>query len=279
MKGKRKFTQKEAEQIRILIREKNRVTPGQQKTIRYKIRKLGFYYSDFSSSKEGYTIADFDALIKSGQIEIIGKKSKDSIQKISMESDSYVVRRKILPSKSHDFSALLAAFQENRFDPKLDSEIKIPGQPGNYIVCLCKGSILPSVDIIPKMKKFAGLNVVYTGIASQNLRERDYRQHFTGNNAGRSTLRKSIGSLMGLKKISRDKDPSTGKTKFTASDESKLSRWMLSNLVLYFYANKYFNRFEDELIQHFNPPLNLQGNNNSVNADFRNLLSKLRSRN
>jgi hypothetical protein len=33
---------------------------------------------------------------------------------------------------------------------------------------------------------------------------------------------------------------------------------------------------EKQLIDHFNPPLNLKGNSNSVNSDFRQLLKKLR---
>jgi len=279
MKGKRKFTRIEAEQIRFLIREKNKATPSQQKGIRNKIREKGFYYSDFCSSKEGYTTNDFDALIQFGQIEIIDENIQGKVRHKSQDFNGYIEESKTYSSENPGFSVILAAFQSNRFDPQFDSEMKIPGQPGNYIVCLRDGSVLPSIEITPKMRKFAGLCVVYTGIASKNLRTRDFRQHFTGNNAGRSTLRKSIGSLMGLKKIPRDKDLTTGKTKFEESDERKLTQWMLANLILFFYANNDFRKIEEELIEHFNPPLNLQGNKNTINSDFRNLLSKLRSMN
>ncbi len=277
MKGKQRFTKQEAEQIRALIREKNRATPSRQKEIRNKIRNIGFYYTDFSPQVEGYTVAGFDELIKSGQIEIIEEEPQATIHKRPEETKPKLVETKTPPLKDPGLDTILPEFKKNRFDPKIDSEIKIPGRPGNYIVCLRNGSVLPPVDIIPKMKKLAGLNVIYTGIASKNLRKRDYRQHFTGNNAGRSTLRKSIGSLMGLKKVPRDKNPASKKTKYTESDEAKLSHWMASNLVLFFYANNNFNNIEEEFIQHFNPPLNLQGNDNPINRDFRSLLSKLRS--
>lgn len=279
MKGKRKFTRIEAEQIRSLIMEKNKATPSQQKGIRNKIRKIGFYYSDFCSSKEGYTTNDFDALIQSGQIEIIDENIQGKVRHKSQEFNGPKEKPRNSSSGSHDFSVSMAAFESNRFDPRFDSEMKITGQPGNYIVCLRDGSVLPSIEIAPKMRKFTGLSVIYTGIASKNLRNRDFRQHFTGNNAGRSTLRKSIGSLMGLKKIPRDKEPTTGKTKFKGSDERKLTQWMRSNLVLFFHGNNNFKSIEEGLIQHFNPPLNLQGNKNSINSDFRNLLSQLRSMN
>ena len=65
------------------------------------------------------------------------------------------------------------------------------------------------------MKKVKGQrSVSYThldvykrqGISTVSIRKRDYQQHFIGNNAGKSTLRKSLGSLMGFPKIPRDKN-------------------------------------------------------------------------
>ncbi len=119
--------------------------------------------------------------------------------------------------------------------------------------------------------------MIYTGIASGSLRTRDYREHFKGNNAGRSTLRKSLGVLFGYKQIPRDKEPNTGKTKFGNLDEQKLSEWMCANLVMFFFTTLNFNTIEIKLINHFNPPLNLKDNNNIINSDFRQLLSSLRA--
>lgn len=72
MDRKRSFTKTEVKQIKKLIAEKLRATPEKQKGIRAKIRKIGFHFSDFSSKKDGYTIADFEALIRSGAIKVIG---------------------------------------------------------------------------------------------------------------------------------------------------------------------------------------------------------------
>ena len=70
MKGKNIFTTSEVDKIKKLIAEKGEATPSKQKGIRNKIRELGFYYSDFSSQKDGYTVEDFNGLIRSGKIKV-----------------------------------------------------------------------------------------------------------------------------------------------------------------------------------------------------------------
>lgn len=178
---------------------------------------------------------------------------------------------------ANDLNFLLKTFKQNHFDPNADSETIIPDQSGNYIFCLKSNSNFPTVPIIPTLSNFNGLKVIYTGIASGSLRRRDYRQHFKGNNAGRSTFRKSLGVLFGYKLIPRDKDPNNRKTKFWETDEKKLSDWMSQNLLLFFLPTANFVEIEITLINHFNPPLNLKDYHNSINAEFRKLLSNLRS--
>jgi hypothetical protein len=158
-----------------------------------------------------------------------------------------------------------------------DSESKIPDYSGNYILCLRTSSELPSVGIKPFITPFEGLQVIYTGIASQSLRSRDYRQHFTGNNAGRSTIRKSLGVLFGYRQVPRDSNPTSGKTKFSAVDEARLTDWMRNNLIMYFLPNRDYATIEPHVINILNPPLNLKDNHNSINREFRQLLTQLRS--
>jgi hypothetical protein len=279
MKGKNIFTTSEVNKIKKLIAEKVEATPSKQKGIRNKIRELGFYYSDFSSQKDGYTVEDFNGLIRSGKIKEIGD-TRESIAK-PMTKTSVTIQplppMALSSEQVTDLSALLQIFKQNRFDPATDDGTIIPDKSGNYILCLKPNSNLPTVSIVPNVTNFDGLKVVYTGIAGGSLRNRDYRQHFTGNNAGRSTLRKSLGVLFGYKQISRDKDPSNGKTKFCQTDEEKLTKWMINNLVMYFFPTTDFDSIEIMLINHFNPPLNIKDNHNFINADFRKLLSTLRS--
>jgi hypothetical protein len=98
-----------------------------------------------------------------------------------------------------------------------------------------------------------------------------------GNNAGRSTLRKSLGVLFGFEQIPRDKDPLTGKTKFSEADEATLTTWMHHNLIMFFLPTLDFADLENQFIKQFNPPLNLKNNDNDVNREYRQRLSQLRS--
>lgn len=267
MKGKSTYTADEIKLLEELIVLRNKADSSQQKGIRAKMRKLGFYGEDDWGIRD-LQIHHLNTLIKSGRIKVssntIGDKPEIKTKKIVVHVETQPIRSSV------------SVGTWGLFDPLKDSHLKLPDEAGNYIICLRKGVQLPEVEVSPKHSQFEGLKVIYTGIASKSLRSRDYRQHFTGNNAGSSTLRKSIGSLFRFVKIPRDKDPSNGKTKFTLADEQKLSDWMRKNLVMFFNANDDYMSQEQKLIDSLNPPLNLKSNNQPENSDFRSLLSKLR---
>ena len=169
-------------------------------------------------------------------------------------------------------------------DPEKNFLELLPDSPGNYIIALNHFASLPKVSISPVLNQYyyngCYYDVIYTGISKISLKKRDYKQHFAGNNSGRSTLRKSLGSLMGLKKIPRDKNnPLNGKTKFSEADENNLSEWMRHNLLLFFREEENvtsIEAIEKDLINFYNPPLNIKTNNNTINEDFRKLLKELR---
>lgn len=58
MKSKPNFTKEEADKIVQLIKEKLKAEPTKQKGIRDKIRKMGFYASDYGF-RDGYTVEQF----------------------------------------------------------------------------------------------------------------------------------------------------------------------------------------------------------------------------
>lgn len=267
MKGTDTFTQTEISELKNLIKLRIKADKSQQKSIRAKMRKIGFYGSDDFGIVDMQP-SDFEKLINSGKIKVIGQKN---IQTTELSNKKIKKMSNQIPS--------INSFEEfELFDPKYSDYKCIPDNPGNYIVCLKEGSELPNIGESYTMKTFRELNVIYTGIAGKSLRKRDYKQHFTGNNAGSSTLRKSLGSMFGYTKIARDKDPSNGKTKFYEADEIKLSEWMHSNLLLFFRSNLYPDNLENELINELNPPLNLSKNSNIINQKFRKKLSELRKK-
>lgn len=171
------------------------------------------------------------------------------------------------------------------FDPQKDNASKIVDAPGNYALLLRPESKLPDSVIkighTPSIVTYEGkeYELIYVGISTKSLYKRDYSKHFNGH-AGQSTLRKSLGSLMGMKKTYRsegekvEKDP---KTKFIDSDEEKLSEWMNEHLLLLFKVNPNFKKMEDEMIAVLNPLLNIKQNPNRVNEEYRKVLSKLRN--
>ena len=173
------------------------------------------------------------------------------------------------------------------FDPtSLDRELP-PEQPGNYIFLLRPDVMMPE-DMIPSQPSFSTLayngieyRVLYTGVTSKTLYERVFKIHLFGNNAGKSTLRKSLGCLWGYPFIYRDKNPNpakTPKTKYRDEDEKSITQWMKQNLLVLVVPNANFEEDETELIETFNPPLNLEKNYNEINLSYRMQLKKLRSR-
>ena len=127
MKGQNSFTSLQIQTIKKLIAEKVVATPDKQKGIRGKIRNIGFHYSDFSSKKDGYTVADFEALIRSGQIKISDGNYKPTTTATTKPIDKprQVEKKVLLIQKSKGLNSNLANFKVNRFDPKTDSEIII----------------------------------------------------------------------------------------------------------------------------------------------------------
>ena len=71
MQGKKKFTKHEAARIKALLREKANASRADQKNIRVKIRNIGFYITDFDQSFSGFTLRDFEDLIKQKMIIIV----------------------------------------------------------------------------------------------------------------------------------------------------------------------------------------------------------------
>lgn len=165
------------------------------------------------------------------------------------------------------------------FNPANGSLQEIPTGAGNYFVVLREGCHLPATEFSLQIAQFRGMNIIYTGVAgpSSGLRRRITRAHL-GNNAGRSTLRLSLGVLMGFTLVPRDiGKPNNGHVRFCSEDEKELTAWMKGNMLFYFLPNDGYETMEDELIATLNPPLNLSKNANPVNKEFRALLSELRS--
>jgi hypothetical protein len=61
MQGRSSFTRAEIEELRRLIREKQTTDRDCQKVLRGRMRRMGFYISDFASDYGGFVVSDLDA--------------------------------------------------------------------------------------------------------------------------------------------------------------------------------------------------------------------------
>lgn len=91
MRTKPYFTRAEADQIIGLIKEKLKADSARQKVIRAKIRKLGFYASEFGF-RGGYTVADFLSVAK-----IIGTGTTPAETSTATAKSSVIVARRVMP--------------------------------------------------------------------------------------------------------------------------------------------------------------------------------------
>ncbi len=170
------------------------------------------------------------------------------------------------------------------FDPQTMGSSALPDEPGNLIVVLRSTSSLPAHEKItstpiltPFEYKGEKYDVVFVGKSGTSLRTRVYEQHYEGT-GGISTLRKSLGCLLGFDLIPQDvNSPNNGKTTFDDEDEYELTRWMKENLLLFYFANNDYSNVAKELTRTYNPPLNLQGNFYKTNLEYRKELSALRT--
>ena len=83
--------------------------------------------------------------------------------------------------------------------------------------------------------------------------------------------------MFGYRQIPRDKNRLSGKTKFNHVDEAELQVWMIANLLMFYFVNPDWKADEIQLINYFNPPLNLKDNHHLENLEFRQLLRCLRA--
>lgn len=133
-----------------------------------------------------------------------------------------------------------------------------PPESGVYAIYLrTKGLLAPFAE---------GENgLVYIGL-STNLANREFEQHFSSENTGFSTLRRSLGAILkhslALRAIPRAPGPSETNCRnycFLANGESRLTDWMCEHLEVGVFASLKFEELEKFLMKELRPLLNLKG--------------------
>lgn len=251
MKGKREFTEDEANKIRMLIKQKLHTSATEQKGIRIKIRDLKFYFSDFSD-KKGYTIEDFDQLIKSGQIKIIDGESH--LKKETIEMFKRTPKKIKIKSNVRDENIEHKLLATENFKRYIDLDSSILDKNGFYCLRLKENSRLPEryQIILDKRKE----KYLYIGKAEgQTLRER-LEQEIEHKSPG--TFFRSIGCVLRYYPIKGHLKHHSNQNnyKFSTTDTAEIVAWLISNVEISIVENTGSFEIEKDFIKKYCPLLN-----------------------
>ncbi len=252
MKGKTEFTEFEANQIRKLINQKLMASTNEQKSIRNKIRSFKFYFSDFSS-KKGYTVQDFDNLIKTGEIRIVGKlafENKPIKEEPKNNTQPSTTESPVIKNTNIENELIV----NGKFSSIKDLSQSTLNSTGFYCIKLKTNSRLP--DRYQNILDKRTYKFIYIGKAEgQTLRER-LAQELELKSPG--TFFRSIGCVL---KYYPKKGHLKGKAnqnnfKFSTIDKSEIIEWLKKNVELSIVKYKGDFNIESELIGKYCPLLN-----------------------
>ena len=249
---KNEFTKDEFRELQNLISKKVLADRDEQKSIRNRIRKIGFHFSDFSS-KKGYDISDLESLVKSGQIKI---KDGQDISTATSPIKIITMKPEISKQISQD------PFDNADFRPynKLDNSIL--DQTGLYCIQLKKTSKLPDryQNILDEREN----RFIYIGKAQgQTLRERLSQEVY---HTRPGTFFRSIGAVLGFTPIPGHLNCKSNQKnyKFSKTDTKEITNWLLENTEYSIYPVKLDFSIEDEIIKKHCPLLNNKHNHKTL---------------
>jgi hypothetical protein len=237
--------------------------------IRAKIRKLGFFFSDFSNSKDGYTISDFEALIRSGQIKVIGENYKPTTKATTatkpIENSVILKQQKIknyavVKVPTIDITEVETKLMyEKEFKSADTIDNLVSANPGLYCIRITDINKLPKpFDTHLTDRKH---NIIYIGIATKSLKTRFLNQELRAK--GHGTFFRSIGAFLGYRppKGSLLTKKNKYNYKFSKTDEQKIIKWINENLIVnWINFSGDFKKIETELLNKYRPLINIAKN-------------------
>lgn len=175
-------------------------------------------------------------------------------------------------SEARDVKAIAGFLDAERFtrDQVFGEPCPVPSEPGAFGWWF---RTLPAELDVSGCEQRDGLTLLYVGISptpppasgkrpvSEDLRKR-IRYHFGAGNASAegSTLRKSLGVLLGKELGIELRRIGSGERSTFAGGEPVLTQWMAENTLVSWIVRQEPWHFEDKLIAALDVPLNIQGN-------------------
>jgi hypothetical protein len=150
-KGRKIFSASEASSIRKLLAERGKADRDRQKGIRNKLRRLGFYITDFDQSNKGFDPGDFDNLIASGIIQI---KSGENISAPStLPPKKTSVPKKSAPRKSQSDESYIIDLCDEVLGKKGDRQKRFPFLVGDSGSKLPVDSYYPQFNLVVEYRE------------------------------------------------------------------------------------------------------------------------------
>lgn len=268
--GRSTFTQAEIDQIRRLVREKQTADRDRQKSIRARLRSMGFQISDFADYP-GFVESDLDDLIKRRTITVINAQGDDAPPRSHQQAQMGTE----VPSRGTDRAggangdelahlvrdALRSLAQRAPLDQAVS---RVPARPGLY-------AIYGDADTWRQL----GLDhppderPLYAGKAEASLVARDLETHFGDGRTGSSTVRRSFAALLRvpLQLTARPRNPERPERfanyGLAPEHDESLTAWMHERLELAVWPRPAecelaLAQIEREILAQLLPPLNLK---------------------
>jgi hypothetical protein len=267
--GRSTFTPSELDQIRRLVREKQVADRDRQKSIRARLRAMGFRISDFADYP-GFVESDLDDLIARGAITVMTEESGDTATvsvRARSEPHSQPPTRAATPVRKVDDLAEVArdAMRALAVKAPLDkAERSVPARPGLYAIYADAETWRELGLGDPPDER-----PLYVGKAEDSLVTRDVATHFGTGRTGSSTVRRSFAALLReplrLSALPRNPDRPERFANYGLSREhdERLTAWMRTDLELAVWPKPEDCEFslldvERVLLGELRPPLNLK---------------------
>jgi hypothetical protein len=273
MSGRDTFTNEEAITIREHLGRLRLADRDEQKSIRARLRRLGFRISDYATDNDGFTVSDFDMLVARGVIictslSVLPGNPVDAPTAPSPRGCQKT--RPVCPESRTSTAAgatadvILALTSPRRTIAECMAGA-VPDQPGLYAI-YGNSSVWRTLGLSDRPDD----RPLYVGKAEDSLVTRDLKTHFATGATGRSSPRRSFAALLAhdldLHAIPRrPANPEPGKWTHYALEiegDQRLTNWMNEHLLLAVWplsGERALATVESEVMAHWEPPLNLIG--------------------
>lgn len=266
--GRSAFTQGEIEQIRHLLRAKQTADRDRQKSLRARLRLMGFRISDFADYP-GFVESDLDDLIARGTITVVAQAddaASTSRQHAPIRTDLRQSSDRVPRGNGRDLGQFVReALRSLAQKAPLDQAVPhVPARAGLY-------AIYGDADTWQQL----GLGdppderPLYVGKAEASLVTRDLATHFGDGRTGSSTVRRSFAALLRepLRLMARPRN-SKRPERFAnyglaPEHDASLTAWMRESLELAVWPKPTecklaLAQIEVEILAQLLPPLNLK---------------------